>query len=46
MGRSLVETGTQGEGTSEGKNEDTDQTDYTPRTDGGNQPALPSGGSK
>src|ERR1035438_594202 len=31
---------------SEGENEETDQADHTPRTDGGNQPALSSGGSE
>jgi hypothetical protein len=46
MGRCLIENATQGKGTSGGENEETDQTDYTPRTYGGNQPALSSGGSK
>src|ERR1039457_5930621 len=45
-GRCLIENATQGEGTSEGENEETDQDDYAPRTYGGNQPALSSGGSK
>jgi hypothetical protein len=46
MGRCLIENATQGAGTSEGENEETDPTDYTPGTDGGHQPALSSGGSK
>jgi hypothetical protein len=46
MGRCLIENATQGEGASQGENEETDQVDRTPRTDGGNQPALSSSGSK
>src|ERR1017187_3486276 len=45
-GRCLIENATQGDGTSEGENEETDQADYAPRSDGRNQPALSSGGSK
>src|ERR1035441_9797741 len=45
-GRCLIENATQGVGTSEGENEETDQADYAPRSDGRNQPALSSGGSK
>src|SRR5450432_4740371 len=36
----LIENATQGEGTWEGENEETDQADYAPGPDGRNQPAL------
>src|SRR5450631_1941277 len=45
-GRCLIENATKVKATSEGENEETDQADYAPRSDGCNQPALSSGGSK
>jgi hypothetical protein len=35
-GRCLIENATQGVGTSEGENEETDQADFAPRSDGCN----------
>ncbi len=44
-GRCLIENATEGNGTSEGENEETDQADYASGSDVCNQPALSGGGS-
>ena len=42
MDRCLIENATQGASPLEGENEEADQADYAPGTDGGNLPALSS----